>query len=89
MQLVEAVAGGREEVLRDTIEVLQPFRKDGKPIMAETDLTKDLNLDSLAVMDLMMALEEKFDCSIPLNVVPELRTVADLAEKIHGIKGEI
>jgi acyl carrier protein len=39
-------------------------------------------------MDLMMALEEKFDVSIPLNVVPELHTVADLADKIHQIKGE-
>ncbi len=87
MELVERVHG-RDGVLHDTIEVLRPFRKDGKAITAETDLTKDLNLDSLAVMDLMMALEEKFDVSIPLNVVPELRTVADLADKIYAIKGE-
>ena len=79
---------GRETALRETIEVLKPFRKGGQPITAETDLIKDLNLDSLAVMDLMMALEEKFDVSIPLNVVPELHTVADLADKIHQIKGE-
>ena len=87
MELVETVMD-REGVLRDTIEVLGPFRKGGQPITPETDLTRDLNLDSLAVMDLMMALEEKFDVSIPLNVVPELRTVADLADKIYGIKGE-
>lgn len=87
MVLDEKVSG-RDRALRETIEVLRPFRKDGGPITGETDLIKDLNLDSLAVMDLMMALEEKFDVSIPLNVVPELHTVADLADKIHQIKGE-
>ncbi|MBX6324012.1 MAG: acyl carrier protein [Rhodospirillaceae bacterium] len=87
MELVDTVKG-RDGVLHDTIEVLRPFRRDGQPITPETDLTKDLNLDSLAVMDLMMALEERFDVSIPLNVVPELRTVADLADKISAIKGE-
>ena len=87
MELTEATTG-RDTALRETIEVLKPFRKDGRPITGETDLIKDLNLDSLAVMDLMMALEEKFDVSIPLNVVPELHTVADLADKIHQIKGE-
>jgi acyl carrier protein len=87
MVLDEKVSG-REQALRETIEVLKPFRKGGGPITGDTDLIKDLNLDSLAVMDLMMALEEKFDVSIPLNVVPELHTVADLAGKIHQIKGE-
>jgi acyl carrier protein len=86
MELVETVAD-QDEVVRETIELLQPYRKGGQPITPDTDLTKDLSLDSLAVMDLMMALEEKFDVSIPLNVVPELRTVADLADKIHAIKG--
>jgi acyl carrier protein len=87
MQLVDNLKTP-ESVLQQTIEALQPFRKGDQPITPETDLTKDLNLDSLAVMDLMMSLEEKFDVSIPLNLVPELRTVADLAEKITGIMGE-
>jgi acyl carrier protein len=42
-----------------------------------------LKLDSLAVMDLMMELEEKFDVTIPLNLVAEIRTVGDLAEAIR------
>lgn len=87
MEIDDKIAG-REATLRETIEILKPFRKDGGPVTAETDLIKDLNLDSLAVMDLMMALEERFDVSIPLNVVPELHTVADLADQIYQIKGE-
>jgi len=37
-------------------------------------------------MDLMMELEEKYDISIPLNLVPEIRSVADLAATIQRIK---
>jgi acyl carrier protein len=40
-------------------------------------------MDSLQVMDLMMELEDKFDVSIPLNLVAEIRTVGDLAEAVR------
>ena len=66
--------------------MFEPFRKDDRPITLETDMARDLNLDSLTVMDLMMELEEKYDISIPLNLVPEIRSVADLAATIQRIK---
>jgi len=37
-------------------------------------------------MDLMMELEEKFDVSIPLNLLPEVRTVGDLTATIRKLK---
>ena len=76
----------RDEVLTEISRMLGPFRKDQRPITLETDMSRDLNLDSLKVMDLMMELEEKYDISIPLNLVPEIRTVADLAATIQRIK---
>ena len=76
----------REEVLAEIARMFEPFRKDDRPITLETDMARDLNLDSLTVMDLMMELEEKYDISIPLNLVPEIRSVADLAATIQRIK---
>jgi acyl carrier protein len=38
------------------------------------------------MLDLLMELEEKFDVSIPLNLVPEIRTVGQLAETVHRLK---
>ena len=76
----------REEILVEIARMFEPFRKDDRPITLETDMARDLNLDSLTVMDLMMELEEKYDISIPLNLVPEIRTVADLAATIQRIK---
>src|SRR3989304_6276439 len=74
-----AMGTSQAEILRQITMKLEPFRKDAMPITGETDITRDLNLDSLTVMDFIMELEEKFDVSIPLNLVPQIQTVAHLA----------
>jgi acyl carrier protein len=40
-------------------------------------------------MDLMMELEERFDVSIPLNLLPEVRTVGDLVNTVRQLKGSV
>lgn len=75
-----------DEVLGEIARLLEPFRKNGAPVSRTTDISRDLNLDSLAVMDFIMDLEEQFDVSIPLNLVPEIQTVGDLAATIARIK---
>jgi acyl carrier protein len=80
------VAVPEDEVLGAIATALEPFRKGGAPITTDTDISQDLNLDSLAVLDLMMELEEKFDVSIPLNLVPEIRTVGDLAATVRKLR---
>lgn len=75
-----------DEVLDEIVRLLEPFRKSAAPVSATTDISRDLNLDSLAVMDFIMDLEEKFDVSIPLNLVPEIQTVGDLAATIARMK---
>ncbi len=48
------------------------------PITAETHILHDLNLDSVAVMDVVMALETRFDTLIPMDRLAEIETVGDL-----------
>jgi len=76
-----------DNVLGTITKVLEPFRKGGNPIGTETDIAEDLSVDSQAMMDLMMELEERFDVSIPLNLLPEVRTVGDLANTVRQLKG--
>jgi acyl carrier protein len=52
------------------------------PITSETNLARDLALDSLAAMDLLMDLETRFDVTIPINTLPNVETVGDLADLI-------
>ncbi len=57
-------------------------------ITAETDVIRDLRLDSLAAMDFIMALETRFDTLIPVDNMVEVRTVGDLAEllRLHAAR---
>jgi acyl carrier protein len=48
-------------------------------VTADTDVVRDLKLDSLASMDFIMALEQRFDTLIPMDSMAGIRTVGDLA----------
>lgn len=82
------MTSSQDEIFVEISRMLEAYRKGPAPITGETDIARDLNLDSLAVMDLMMELEEKFDISIPLNLVPEIQTVDDLTATIRKIRGD-
>ena len=57
-----------------------------KPVTPETEIMRDLGLDSLAVMNFVMTLEERFDLSIPMDRIAEVETVADLSGTIHALR---
>jgi acyl carrier protein len=75
----------RQTAFDEVVRVLEPFRRENSAITKDTDITADLDLDSLAVMNLLMQIEEKFDISIPLNLIPEMRTVGDLVQVIEQL----
>lgn len=57
-----------------------------KPLSAATDLIADIGLSSLQVMELIEKLEDHFDLSIPLNILPNITTIGDLATSLHELK---
>jgi acyl carrier protein len=65
-------------------KLLGPFNAEGKDLTAETDISADLNIDSVAVMDFVMEVEDHFDIEIPLNVVSETRSIGDLAAVVEA-----
>ena len=60
-------------------EVIGPFNKAEAMLAPETRFTEDLNFDSLVVMEFVAAVEDRFDISIPLNILPDIATIADFA----------
>ena len=50
-----------------------------------TELLSDLGLDSMKVMQLLLETEERFDISIPLNIIPNVRTAGDFARQIEQL----
>jgi acyl carrier protein len=78
----------RAEVIDEIVKRLEPFRPQGVVVGGATVITKDLSLDSLAVMDMVMELEDRFDISIPLNTLADIHTVDQLADTIMRIRAK-
>ena len=74
-----------EDIKRQLCAILKRFAKDGQELREETDLVADLGLDSLKVMTLLVEVEDNFDISVPLNVLPEVRTIKDFAMQIEQL----
>ncbi len=55
-------------------------------ITDDTNIARDLGLDSLAIMNFIMALEDEYDISIPLDRVAQVETVGDLAKAIEELR---
>ncbi len=66
------------ETLQQVMEALGSVAKVSGPVTTETHILHDLNLDSVAVMDVVMALETRFDTVIPMDRLAEIETVGDL-----------
>ncbi len=62
----------------EIVALLQPFNADDIELKPETDISADLKIDSVSVMDFVMEVEDKFDIDIPLNILSDTRTIADL-----------
>ena len=77
-----------ENIVQALAEILKPFVPQGQTIHEDTDLVADLGLDSLKVMKILESVEDRFDISIPLNVLPEVRTVKDFALQIQKLNGD-
>ena len=77
-----------EEILKRLNDILTPFAKDGQELTEETDLVADLGLDSMRVMKLLVEVEDTFDISIPLNILPEVRTIKDFTLQLHQLTRE-
>ncbi len=74
------------EYLESIYSLLQPFLKKEVSLTEDTELVTELGLTSLQVMTMIEHIEDHFDISIPLNILPEIRTVRDLAQKLAQLR---
>ncbi|WP_119168674.1 acyl carrier protein [Algihabitans albus] len=73
--MVEADHQATFESIRNILEV---YNAEGIEITTSTRLMSDLNIDSVAAMDLIMEIEDRFEIDIPVNMVSDVETTQDL-----------
>ena len=77
-----------DSILQLVIELVKPLAPEGREVREDTDLVSDLEFDSLKVMNLIEQVEDRFDVSVPLNILPDIRTVRDFTVQLQRVIGE-
>ena len=75
------IAAKIKEIVSDKLDV------EGADIQEEQDFIEDLKADSLAVVEVVLALEEQFEIEIPDEDTEKIKTVRDAIEYIKAQKG--
>jgi acyl carrier protein len=70
-----------KEIVSDKLDV------DGADIQEDQDFIEDLKADSLAIVEVVLALEEQFEIEIPDEDTEKIKTVRDAIEYIKAQQG--
>lgn len=75
----------REQVTeRLTAVLVSELGLDASKINDEAHFEEDLDVDSLGVVELLMALEDEFDVKIPDDEAESIMTVGQAIDLVHG-----
>jgi len=78
----------RAQICGRLYELIAPFNAKSIDMTPDTTFADDLELDSLTVMDLVAEIEDEFDILLPMNLLPELETIGQVADAVIRIRGE-
>jgi acyl carrier protein len=76
-----------ESVLRDTVELIERHLPEPVVVTASSEFKVDLNFDSIGIMDMIAAIVDQVDVTIPLNELPRMQTVKQTAERLLVLAG--
>jgi acyl carrier protein len=78
----------RDEIVEGLAEILEEVAGVNPDDVAEDkSFTEDLDVDSLSMVEVVVAAEEKFNVKIPDDSVQDLKTVGDAVNYIVGAQG--
>ena len=78
----------REEIVEGLAEILEEVAGvDPKDATEDKSFTEELDVDSLSMVEVVVAAEERFDVKIPDDDVQSLKTVGDAVSYIEKAQG--
>ncbi|MBV1774971.1 acyl carrier protein [Burkholderiaceae bacterium DAT-1] len=78
------------EAVQNTVnELLTDIGGKRKTIAPGKLLVEDLGFDSLKMVELMLAIEDRFDVAIPVADATRIQTVADLYQAVSRLAADV
>ncbi|MGH6986963.1 MAG: acyl carrier protein [Caulobacteraceae bacterium] len=85
--LVKGEFGRGDRSVRDEISaVFEQVLEHPVQIDDNTNIVEDLGMDSLGVMNFVMAIEDRYDISIPLDRIAQVETIGDLIHAVEDMR---
>ena len=75
----------KEAILDQLYELIRPFSEPSVELGEQTSIMDDIGLDSMKVMELVMQIEDHFDVSVPLNILPDVKTIGEFAKQLETL----
>ncbi|MCI5943228.1 MAG: acyl carrier protein [Eubacterium sp.] len=66
--------------------IVEEVGVDAEKVTMESSFKDDLNIDSLDLFEMVMALEEEFDVEIPSEELEKMSTVGDIVKYIEQLQ---
>ena len=74
-----------DTLLKQTLAQVRTLVDEDIELQEESDFVADLGFDSLKVMKLLEEVEDHYDISIPLNILPDIQTIKDFVRQLEKI----
>ncbi|MDE2582239.1 MAG: acyl carrier protein [Rhodospirillales bacterium] len=75
------------DIRQIVFDTLRPSLQRPVPLSDATNIVNDLGLDSVAMMDFVMEIENRLDISVPLDRIAEIESLGDLVRTLRELKG--
>lgn len=86
LALVESNVAVLRPRLPDISNIFEEVLGHPVAITSATNIVEDLGMDSLGVMNFVMAIEDFYDISIPLDRIALIETVGDLIDSVEDLR---
>lgn len=75
----------RDRVFHGICDLLKPFNRHHLELRTDTVIMGDLEIDSVAIFDLVMEIEDNYEVTFPMEMISEIKTIGDLTQAIHSV----
>ncbi len=82
---VDASSLTNEQIRNSICVLIGPLNTKNIPLKPDTTFSIDLDLDSLTVMDLVASIEDEYEIVLPLNMLPNLENIQQVADAVEQI----
>lgn len=76
----------QDPVFISVCKLLQPFNQMNIPLRTDTVIMGDLEIDSVAIFDLIMEVEDAYEVTFPMEEISEIKMIGDLVKTIHAAR---